>query len=63
MNANYMLWDRKIIAFQFFFLCMRTFGVNVVIRTCEGFLCIVAVVFLMSIVLTSLFTLFYVTRV
>ena len=32
------------------------------VRTCEVFLCFVTVMFVLSIVLTSLFSLFYVTR-
>ena len=32
------------------------------VRTCEVFLCFVTIMFVLSIVLTSLFSLFYVTR-
>ena len=32
------------------------------VRTCEVFLCFVTIVFVLSIVLSSLFSLFYVTR-
>ena len=32
------------------------------VRTCEVFLCFVAIMFVLSIVLTSLFSLFYTTR-
>ena len=37
-------------------------GVYLGVRTCEGFLCFVTIMFVLSIVLTSLFSLFYVTR-
>ena len=36
--------------------------VYVGVRTCEVFLCFVTIMFVLSIVLTSLFSLFYVTR-
>ena len=38
------------------------FGVILGVRTCEVFLCFVTIMFVLSIVLTSLFSLFYVTR-
>ena len=37
-------------------------GVYLGVRTCEVFLCFVTIMFVLSIVLTSLFSLFYVTR-
>ena len=40
----------------------RYFGVYLGVRTCELFLCFAPFVFLGSIVFTSLFSLFYVTR-
>ena len=37
-------------------------GVYLGVKTCEVFLCLVTIMFVLSIVLTSLFSLFYVTR-
>ena len=37
-------------------------GVYLGVKTCEVFLCFVSIMFVLSIVLTSLFSLFYVTR-
>ena len=36
--------------------------VSLGVKTCEGFLCFVTIMFVLSFVLTSLFSLFYVTR-
>ena len=38
-------------------------GVYLGVKTCEVFLCFVTIMFVLSFVLTSLFSLFYVTRV
>ena len=38
-------------------------GVSLGVKTCEVFLCFVTIMFVLSFVLTSLFSLFYVTRV
>ena len=38
------------------------FGVYLGVKTCEVFLCFVTIMFVLSFVLTSLFSLFYVTR-
>ena len=38
------------------------FWVYLGVKTCEDFLCFVTIIFVLSIVLTSLFSLFYVTR-
>ena len=42
---------------------LRFFGVSLGVKTCEVFLCFVTIMFVLSFVLTSLFSLFYVTRV
>ena len=42
--------------------CGRKFGVYLGVKTCEVFLCFVTIMFALCIVLTSLFSLFYVTR-
>ena len=46
-------------------LCYRFYAKNRVylgVKTCEVFLCFVTIMFVLSFVLTSLFSLFYVTR-
>ena len=43
-------------------LWIETGGVYLGVKTCEVFLCFVTIVFVLSFVLTSLFSLFYVTR-
>ena len=44
------------------FLMQSSFGGLPRCKNCEVFLCFVAITFVLSIVLTSLFSLFYVTR-
>ena len=41
---------------------VTTFGVYLGVKTYEVFLCFVSIMFVLSVVLTSLFSLFYVTR-
>ena len=51
----------KLFFFYLKILSKHSLGVYLGVRTCELFLCFVAFVFLGFIVLTSLFSLFYVT--
>ena len=50
-NSEPQMWDKQ-----------SKSGVYLGVKTCEVFLCFVSIMFVLSIVWTSLFSLFYVTR-